>query len=89
VKDFFTAKEIYYMALENEKYIKDHADFLSKSTLEHLVTRNKIQTQIAAVLQGLKNEQRRLEEYEHEKCDKYYTQVAEDYKAWKRTTGQN
>jgi hypothetical protein len=86
VKDFFTPKEVYYMALTNDEYLKEHSDFIEESTKKHLVEQDKIEYQIKAILQGLLNEERRLNEYKSEKSMRYYADIAEDYQKWKAKT---
>jgi hypothetical protein len=86
MKEFFTPKEVYYMALTNDEYLKDHHDFIEDSTRKHLVDQDKIEYQIKAILQGLLNEERRLNEYKMDKCMKYYADIAEDYQKWKTKT---
>jgi hypothetical protein len=74
------------MALTNDEYLKEHSAFIEESTNKHLVEQDKIEYQIKAILQGLLNEERRLNEYKSEKCMRYYADIAEDYQKWKTKT---
>lgn len=80
---------LYCSAIGTPKYLNDHDKFIREKTIEYLVNRDKVEKKILKHIQRLKNETKRLQDYQTERNEKYYNIIADDYRRWKRTTDPN
>ena len=79
----------FYAAIENTHYLQNREAFIRETTKKYLIDRDKVEKKIIANTHKLKDEIKRLGDYQTMRSEEYYATIIDDCRRWKQKTAND